>query len=71
MDSYYSHSNNGCEPITSVFIRFAKEENADVFNNEALSGFFKGVGQMFYIVNPSETTFQDPKQVPEYFRNVS
>lgn len=72
MDSYYSQTkNNGCEPITSVFIHLAKQENDEVFGNEAIKSFLKGIGQMFYVVNPSETIFQDPEQVPEYFRNVS
>lgn len=71
MDSYYSHSsNNGCEPITSVFIHLAKDD-IDAFDNTPIKTFFKGLGQMFYIINPSETTFNDPKEVPEYFRNVS
>ncbi|KAJ8921782.1 hypothetical protein NQ315_008408 [Exocentrus adspersus] len=71
MDSY-SISKNSCEPITSVFIRLTKEGNISGDNEftETLTSFIKGIGQMFYLVSPSETVFRDPKDAPEYFRNA-
>ncbi|KAJ8938561.1 hypothetical protein NQ314_011451 [Rhamnusium bicolor] len=70
MDNFHLH-NNGCEPVTSVFIKLVKEGtgNENIFLNEKLLGFLKGIGRMFYVVNPSETTFSDAKEVPEFFRN--
>lgn len=36
-----------------------------------LAELVKGVGRLFYIVRPSETTYENAKDVPNFFYNVS
>lgn len=43
----------------------------DTLSTEVVEQFLKGVGRLFYIVKPSETTFENPKDVPKFFYNVS
>lgn len=40
-------------------------------STEVVEQFLKGVGRLFYIVKPSETTFENPNDVPKFFYNVS
>nr|CAD7429902.1 unnamed protein product [Timema monikensis] len=50
-----------------------------MFTNETLSVSFgadssrdilRGLAQMFYMVSPQETTFEEPEEVPKYFRQA-
>ncbi|XP_030759328.1 alkylglycerol monooxygenase-like [Sitophilus oryzae] len=60
-----------CDVVTSVFVRLSDEKNIkNVWETEALIDFVKGVGRMFYIVSPAETTFSNAKDVPNFFRNA-
>ncbi|XP_076250275.1 alkylglycerol monooxygenase-like isoform X1 [Rhynchophorus ferrugineus] len=60
-----------CETVTSVFLNFVDSNGTVSFwETDALLDFAKGVGRMFYIVNPSETTFENAKEVPNFFRNA-
>lgn len=60
------------ETVTSVLIDLAyRDVRHDYFSNYEVVEFVKGLGRMFYIVNPAETTFQHPQEVPKFFRNVS
>lgn len=69
-DFYYKNINNGCEPITSIIIDLKSNGGNfdDIFDNILLNGL-KGIGRMFYIVNPAESTFENPEDVPKFFRN--
>ncbi|KAJ8975563.1 hypothetical protein NQ317_000747 [Molorchus minor] len=59
---------NGSEPVTSLK---KKEHMMETFGlMKELGSFLKGVGRMFYVVDPQETSFGDSKDVPEYFRNA-
>lgn len=61
-----------CETVTSIFLDLVDgNSTGSLFETDALLDFAKGVGRMFYIVNPAETTFENPKDVPNFFRNVS
>nr|XP_023026101.1 alkylglycerol monooxygenase-like [Leptinotarsa decemlineata] len=69
----YFEMHNGSEPITSVLIKLVEREEVEArhyFPIEDLEGVLKGIGRMFYIVSPSETTFSDPKDVPSFFVNA-
>lgn len=32
--------------------------------------FFKGIGRMFYIIDPKETTFEREEEVPNFYIQV-
>jgi hypothetical protein len=34
-------------------------------------GFLNGLGRMFYMVDPQESTYKSPEEVPFFFRQVS
>lgn len=66
---------NHSERVTSVFLEIIRDEKparvAKVFQDGEICGFFKGLAQFFYAINPSETSFKDHREVPSYFTNVS
>lgn len=64
---------NHSEIITSVFLRLAIQHESDNQRNFDINGWevFKGIGRMFYIVDPAETTYARLEDVPHIFRNVS
>lgn len=72
-ENYYIH--NHSERVTSVFLKIVQQEKSvttvNFFGNGDDFDFFKGLGRLFYVISPSETTFKDPKDVPSYFANVS
>ncbi|EFA11751.1 alkylglycerol monooxygenase [Tribolium castaneum] len=55
---------NCTEAVTSVFVKLLQNET----KNGHLDQFVKGLGRMFYIIDPSDTTFKD--QVPNFYRNA-
>lgn len=64
---------NHSETITSVYVRLIEPDrvNYDIFlSGNAVLDFFKGLGRMFYIVNPAETMYSDPQAVPQFFKNA-
>lgn len=69
-DSY--KNNNCCESVTSVVIKLATNDNNNSTNSyEQFVVFLNGLGRMFYIIKPSETTFKQPEDVPKFYQNVS
>lgn len=72
-EDYFIH--NRSERVTSVFLKIVQDDTSacalNVFDSDIIFEFLKGLGRLFYIVNPSETTFRDPKDVPPYFAEVS
>ncbi|XP_072384079.1 alkylglycerol monooxygenase-like isoform X1 [Diabrotica undecimpunctata] len=71
--TYFLQNLNGSDTIiTSVYIRLLDRDIVDdgPFDCAMLKNFFKGLGRMFYIVHPIETTYQDPHAVPEFFQNA-
>lgn len=38
---------------------------------EDILRIFKGVGHLFYIASPQETSFSEKRSVPNYYRDVS
>lgn len=68
---FYNHS----DTVTSVFLNI-NEENSSIYSLTILDvcgifPFIKGLGRLFYIVDPSESTFKDPRDVPPYFAEVN
>nr|CAD7586698.1 unnamed protein product [Timema genevievae] len=43
----------------TLSVRFGADSSRDVL---------RGLAQMFYMVSPQETTFEEPEEVPKYFR---
>nr|CAD7453010.1 unnamed protein product [Timema tahoe] len=43
----------------TLSVRFGADSSRDVL---------RGLVQMFYMVSPQETTFEEPEEVPKYFR---
>lgn len=62
---------NCTDDVTSILIKLMEDPEKSSFDNNALLQSAKSVGQMFYIINPSETTFEKIEEVPTFFRNVS
>lgn len=66
---------NNSARITSVFIKIIEEESSvytlNLFENGYVFNFLKGLGKLFYLIHPSETTFEDHRDVPPYFADVS
>lgn len=74
MDSFdWNNNRNSSEIVTSVFLRLSKEEAiGDALSwRDACWEILKGVGRMFYIVDPTETSYSRPENVPNIFKNVS
>lgn len=62
---------NICEPVTSVFLKINNDPFDQGFRMEDdLVSFFKGLGKMFYLVNPEETIYASPELVPKFYRQV-
>ncbi|CAH0559202.1 unnamed protein product [Brassicogethes aeneus] len=67
----WEHLNKLNDTVTSVLINLSqKDAVSEIFFEKELVQFLKGLGRMFYIVNPTETTFEGPEEVPKYFRNA-
>lgn len=63
---------NNSEIVTTVLLKLVDEErDYRYFDQEFFVDFLKGLGCMFYVVDPTESSFRDPKDVPTYFTNVS
>lgn len=66
---------NHSERVTSVFLKIVREDTSasalNLFGSDIIVEFLKGLGRLFYVVIPSETTFKDPKDVPPFFAEVS
>lgn len=65
---------NNSARVTSVFLKIIEKESSvsmSLLENGYVTDFLKGVGKLFYIVNPAETTYEDPRDVPPYFADVS
>lgn len=67
---------NNSELITSVFLKLSNEEDRNDFKDNEIyriNGLdvVKGIGRMFYIVDPAETTYSNFEDVPSIYRNVS
>lgn len=60
--------NTTCKHYHNVYF-----ENDTVFNNagRGLADFLKGVGYLFYIVHPNDTKYENFRDVPNYYTNVS
>lgn len=69
-----NRTGNWCEPITSVFIRLASnapdEPEIGYVVDEEVWHFVKGIGRMFYIVDPAESTYERVEDVPKFYRQV-
>lgn len=52
------------------FKNFNNEEKLDSVKNISWN-MIRGIGQMFYIISPEDTTFKELNQVPHFFRDVS
>ncbi|CAG9765048.1 unnamed protein product [Ceutorhynchus assimilis] len=70
------NNSNQCENITSVFVNLAHNnftnmtgENGPDLVSSLLVEFIKGIGRLFYIVKPSESSYENDKDVPNYFYN--
>lgn len=37
---------------------------------ETSDQFWRGTRMLFYLIDPAETTFKDPEQVPDYWKEV-
>lgn len=61
---------NICEPVTSVFLRINNDFKRSAVMDDNLIQFLKGLGRMFYIVDPTETAYACPDLVPKFFRQV-
>ncbi|GLV45354.1 hypothetical protein CBL_05454 [Carabus blaptoides fortunei] len=62
---------NSCETATSVFMRANNGSlREDVLFNETFVQFLKGLGRMFYITNPEETSFSKIELVPNFHRQA-
>lgn len=61
--------------ITSIFLKIFEEENSvytlNSFDYGYIFNFLRGFGRLFYVINPLETTFEDPRDIPPYFADVS
>lgn len=62
---------NCTDDVTSILIKLMEDPEKSTFDNNALLQSAKSVGRMFYIINPTETTFEKIEEVPTFFRNVS
>lgn len=71
IDLPFPINSNTCENATSVFIRLNDNATNDFLFNDTILDFLKGLGRMFYIVNPEDTTFARPENVPHFYRQVS
>lgn len=70
---YFTH--NHSDTVTSIFLNI-NEEDSSIYSLSILDvcgifNFIKGLGRLFYIVDPSESTFKDPRDVPPYFAEVN
>lgn len=66
------NNSNQCEIVTTVLVNLSSDnmtEGGDI--QRFLAELVKGVGRLFYIVRPSETTYENAKDVPNFFYNVS
>nr|CAH7728478.1 unnamed protein product [Callosobruchus chinensis] len=72
MSALKLESYNNSDVITSVFINLVNEESYrdSYFEEDGVKNFLKGIGRMFYIVDPSETTFRDASDVPSFYRDA-
>lgn len=59
---------NWCEPTGQLVINLGKiyGDKGDLQTRT----FLKGLGRMFYVVDPAETTFGNAKDVPKFFLEV-
>nr|CAD7194829.1 unnamed protein product [Timema douglasi] len=46
----------------TLSIRFGADSSRDIL---------RGFAQMFYMVSPQETAFEEPEEVPKYFRQLA
>lgn len=58
-----------CLVLPRVYVNLQPKN--DTLSTEVVEQFLKGVGRLFYIIKPSETTFENSKDVPKFFYNVS
>lgn len=66
---------NQSERTTSIFLKIVQESSSvrviNLFGDSEIYDFLKGIGRLFYVISPSETSFKDPRDVPPYFADVS
>lgn len=68
----YLARRNICEPVTSVFLRIDNTRlQQNLITDDNMMAFVKGLGRMFYMVDPQETSFPSPDLVPNFYRQVS
>lgn len=73
IDYPFEMNNNTCENATSVIMRVLNDGlqlQEDYELNDNILRFLKGLGRMFYIVNPEETTFSKVEYVPHFYRQA-
>lgn len=64
-------NSSDCDSVASLYSTTASFDFSDCdLGWDSVAEFAKGVGRLFYIVSPSETTFEHAKDVPNYFYNA-
>ncbi|KAI4459748.1 sterol desaturase-related protein [Holotrichia oblita] len=68
MDDWNSTS-NGTEYVRSVFVKLANEDlESRIYGGSLMA--LKNLGRMFYVIDPSETSYRTTQQVPNFIQQA-
>lgn len=66
---YWNSTSNGTEYVRSVFVKLANEDlESRIYGGSLMA--LKNLGRMFYVIDPSETTYRTTQQVPNFIQQV-
>ncbi|KAK9731312.1 Fatty acid hydroxylase [Popillia japonica] len=66
---YWNSTSNGTEYVRSVFVKLANEDlESRIYGGSLMA--LKNLGRMFYVIDPSETTYRTTQQVPNFIQQA-